>query len=252
MAQKRMFSLEVVETDSFLDMPTSSQALYFHLGMHGDDEGFVSSPNKIMRASGCNRDDMNVLIAKGFIIPFDSGVVVIRDWSINNYIQADRYHPTIHTTEKALLTRDNAKRYVTVSKMDTACIQPVSNLEAQIRLDKSSIDESSIDKADKPPRTRFVAPTVKDVAAYCQERRNNVDPQRFVDYYTANGWTQGRGKPIKDWRAAVRTWEGSSRDTKHEQPDLSWRNVRSTSPEDLVEYPSGSGQYIPRWEVPHG
>ena len=79
MAQKRMFSLKVVDTDKFLEMPSSSQALYFHLGMHGDDDGFVSSPKKIARAVGCNDDDIRLLAAKGFIIPFDSGVIVITD-----------------------------------------------------------------------------------------------------------------------------------------------------------------------------
>lgn len=84
MANKRMFSLSVVDTDRFLDMPVSTQALYFHLGMHGDDDGFVSSPRKIARAAGCNDDDLRLLIQKNYIIPFESGVVVITDWRLNN------------------------------------------------------------------------------------------------------------------------------------------------------------------------
>lgn len=81
MPQKRMFSLAVVDTDAFLDMPVSAQALYFHLGMHGDDDGFISNPKRISRAVGCNNDDIKILIQKGFIIPFESGVVVIRELS---------------------------------------------------------------------------------------------------------------------------------------------------------------------------
>ena len=103
MAQKRMFSMQVVDTDKFMDMPTSTQALYFHLGMHGDDDGFVASPRKIARAAGCNDDDIRLLAAKGLIIPFDSGVVVITDWRINNTLQNDRYHETVYREEKALL-----------------------------------------------------------------------------------------------------------------------------------------------------
>ena len=84
MAQKRMFSLAVTDTDKFLDMSASAQALYFHLGMHGDDDGFVASPKKIARGVGCNDDDLRLLASKGYIIPFESGVIVIVDWNINH------------------------------------------------------------------------------------------------------------------------------------------------------------------------
>ena len=214
MAQKRMFSLAVVDTDRFLDMPVSTQALYFHLGMHGDDDGFVSGPRKIARAAGCNDDDLRLLIQKKYIIPFKSGVVVITDWKLNNYIKPDRYKPTVFQNEMNELKTNEVGKYIYSSNLEPVWNQDGTKAEPQIRLelDKNSIEESV---AAKPPRapanrktSRLVPPTVEEVRAYCQERRNAVDPQRFVDYYTANGWTQGRGKPIKDWRAAVRTWEG--------------------------------------------
>ena len=213
MANKRMFSLSVVDTDRFLDMPVSTQALYFHLGMHGDDDGFVSSPRKIARAAGCNDDDLRLLIQKNYIIPFESGVVVITDWRLNNYIKPDRYKPTVFLNEMNELKTNEVGKYIHGSNLEPVWNQDGTKAEPQIRLelDKNSIEESV---AAKPPRapanrktSRFVPPTVEEVRAYCQERRNAVDAQRFVDYYTANGWTQGRGKPIKDWRAAVRTWE---------------------------------------------
>lgn len=94
MAKRRMFSLDVVDTDSFLDLPASSQSLYFHLGMRADDDGFVSSPKRITAMVGAAGDDLKLLIAKGFVIPFESGVCVIRDWRVNNYIQRDRYTPS--------------------------------------------------------------------------------------------------------------------------------------------------------------
>lgn len=103
MAQKRMFSAKVVETDRFLEMPTSAQCLYFHLGMHGDDDGFVSSPRKITSMCGCNPDDLRILITKKFIYPFKSGVCVITDWRVNNTLKNDRYTPTIYTDEKSVL-----------------------------------------------------------------------------------------------------------------------------------------------------
>ena len=108
-------------------------------------------------------------------------------------------------------------------------------------------------EAGKPPCTRFVPPTLEEVTAYCLQRRNTVDPQRFIDHYEANGWVQGKGKPIRDWQAAVRTWETGRQQGRQpaQQPDLSWRDSPAVTPDDLVEYPEGSGQYCPRWEVPH-
>lgn len=218
MAQKRMFSLAVVDTDRFLDMPVSTQALYFHLGMHGDDDGFVSGPRKIARASGCNDDDLRLLIQKKYIIPFKSGVVVITDWKINNTLKNDRYKATVYQDELHKLTTMPGGSYACGSTMIPEWNQNGTRLEPQQNLTEHNITEHSESMAARPPRTpanrktsRFVPPTVEEVRAYCQERRNAVDPQRFVDFYTANGWTQGRGKSIKDWRAAVRTWE--SRDT---------------------------------------
>lgn len=108
MAQKRMFSLAVIDTDRFMDMPVSTQALYFHLGMHGDDDGFVASPRKIARSAGCNDDDLRLLIQKQYIIPFESGVIVISDWCINNTLRNDRYKPTVYQAEKSLLTTSPA------------------------------------------------------------------------------------------------------------------------------------------------
>ena len=95
MAQRRMFSLQIVDTDKFLDLPTSAQALYFHLGMHADDDGFVASPKRIMRSVGCREDDLSILVVKEFVIPFDSGVIVITDWKLNNTLKNDRYKRTI-------------------------------------------------------------------------------------------------------------------------------------------------------------
>lgn len=214
MAQKRMFSLQVVDTDKFMDMSASAQALYFHLGMHGDDDGFVSSPRKIARAAGCNDDDMRLLAAKGFIIPMDSGVVVITDWKLNNTIKSDRYSPTIYQEEKAMLQVGLNGRYSFGTTLEPKRIQNSSSLEPQIRLGKDSIDKSSIGEgveADKPPtRHRFVPPTADQVKAYCTEKGYTVDADRFVDFYTSNGWKVGKN-PMRDWKASVRTWNRSDK-----------------------------------------
>lgn len=103
MRNKRMFCLDVVDTDKFLDMPSSAQALYFHLGMRADDNGFVSSPKRIANMVNCGNDDLKLLIAKGYLIPFESGVVVIRHWKQNNYIRSDRYNETKMKEELEML-----------------------------------------------------------------------------------------------------------------------------------------------------
>ena len=107
MANKRMFSLDVVDTDKFLDMPATTQCLYFHLGMRADDDGFVSSPKKITKLANCGEDDLRVLASKGYIIPFESGIIVITHWKQNNNIKKDRYQATKCTKERQNLTLTN-------------------------------------------------------------------------------------------------------------------------------------------------
>lgn len=104
MAERRMFAKTIVDSDAFMDMPLSTQALYYHLGMRADDDGFINNPRKIQRMIGASDDDLKLLIAKKFLITFDSGVVAIKHWKINNYIRSDRYKSTIYEEEMAMLT----------------------------------------------------------------------------------------------------------------------------------------------------
>ena len=134
MANRRMFSLDVIDTDKFMDMPLSAQALYFHLGLRADDDGFVASPKKIMKIVDCKQDDMKVLIAKGYVIPFESGLIVIRHWKMHNYIQTDRYRKTKHVAERERLELAN-----NVYKLDTERVQDVLGTEAQYSLAKDII-----------------------------------------------------------------------------------------------------------------
>ena len=106
MAQKRMFDKTITNSDDFIDMPDSSQNLYFHLSMNADDDGFVNNWKSIMRMTGHKEDDLKVLIAKNYIIPFESGVIVIRHWRINNYLRSDRYIETKYLEEKKQLYTD--------------------------------------------------------------------------------------------------------------------------------------------------
>lgn len=103
MAERRMFAKTIIDSDAFLDMPLTTQALYFHLSMRADDDGFINNPKKLQRMIGASDDDLKLLAAKDFIIPFESGIVVIKHWKIHNYIQKDRYKQTIYQEEKSLL-----------------------------------------------------------------------------------------------------------------------------------------------------
>ena len=141
-----MFSKKITDTDSFLDMPLSTQALYFHLNMGADDEGFVDNVKKIQRSIGASNDDLKVLVGKGFLIPFESGVVVIRHWRIHNYIQADRFQATIYQDEKEQLEFDKSK-IASIKPLDQ-CIQNVSKVDTQVRLGEDSLDKDRLDKVN--------------------------------------------------------------------------------------------------------
>ena len=138
MAKRRMFSLDIIDTDLFMEMPQSSRLLYYELCMRADDDGFVSSPKKIMKMVGCNEDDFRVLTTKQFIIPFDTGIVVIKHWKIHNYIQKDRYKETIYLDEKNELYQEKNGMY-------TRCIQDGYTGKDRLELGKVSIGEDSQD-----------------------------------------------------------------------------------------------------------
>lgn len=143
MAEKRMFAKTIIDSDAFLDMSLSTQALYFHLSMRADDDGFINNPRKIQRMIGAGDDELKMLIAKKFIIPFESGVCVIKHWRIHNYIQKDRYKETVYKDEKSHLMLKENKSYKYV---DTPCIQNVSSSETQIRLDKTRVDKNRLEE----------------------------------------------------------------------------------------------------------
>lgn len=149
MAERRMFAKTIIDSDSFLDMPHSTQLLYFHLSMRADDDGFINNPKNIMRMIGCKDDDMSVLITKKFIIPFESGIVVIKHWKIHNYIAKDRYKETKYKKEKEMLQLDENNSY-------TTCIQPVYKMDTQVRLGKVSIGKDNINNISTSEETSTV------------------------------------------------------------------------------------------------
>lgn len=144
MATKRMFSLNVVDTDKFLEMPISARLLYYELGMRADDDGFVDNCKKILLFTGLKEDDLKLLIAKSFIIPFESGVIVIRHWRMNNYLQNDRTKPTLYQDELSQLGLDENNVYT----LDTTCIHSID-------IDKYSIEKKSNISNDILPKEKM-------------------------------------------------------------------------------------------------
>ncbi len=204
MANRRMFSLDIIDTDKFLEMPASAQALYFHLGMRADDDGFVSSPKKIAGMSNCSLDDLRLLITKKYLIPFENGVVVITDWLANNYIRGDRKHDTRFIQElSALEIIGNAYQ------VSTKCLpndnQTPAECHTEVRLGKVRLEKKDT-KVSKEKAKNFIPPTIEEVKAYCIEKSYEVDAERFVNFYEAKGWMIGKNK-MKDWKAAVRCWK---------------------------------------------
>lgn len=132
MANRRMFAKTIIDSDAFLEMPTSTQALYFHLSMRADDEGFVNNPKKIQRFVGASEDDLKLLIMKSFLIPFESGIVVIKHWKVHNYIQKDRFHETTYIEEKSQLYVKDNDVYTLDSTKGTPCIQTVSKNQENV------------------------------------------------------------------------------------------------------------------------
>lgn len=204
MAQRRMFSRKITETDRFLEMPLSSQALYFHLNMGADDEGFIDKAKTIQRTIGASDDDMKLLIAKGFLIPFDSGVVVIRHWRIHNYIRSDRFQSTLHQDEKTQLEYDQSK---------TAVLKPLENvipngyqLDTQDRVSKVSLDKDSLTTYPKEPDNI----PYKEIIDYLNSKtgknyRDNVQKNRSLikarwsEGYRLDDFKQVIDNMVKDW-----------------------------------------------------
>lgn len=195
MAQRRMFSKKITDTDKFLDMPLSSQALYFHLNMEGDDDGFVGNARTIRRKIGASEDDLRILITKQFLIPFESGVIVIKDWRIHNTLRNDRYQPTVYQAEKEILDGN---------QLATTGIPSGNQLEPQHNLTEHNLTEHNkntmSDKSDD----------VKEIINYLNEKAStNYRPSsaktksligaRYKEGYTLDDFKKVIDNKVAEW-----------------------------------------------------
>ena len=201
MGERRMLTRKVTDDDHFMSLSSSAQALYLHLSMSADDDGFCNQVALCMFKAHASVGDLEALLSLRYLYQFESGVIVIKHWRMANALRKDRYTPTVWQKEFSMLRLKDNGSY---TLGDDGCQMVANRLPDgchNISKDKLSKDNSIVSD-----RKRFTAPTIEDVIAYCKERGNRVDPERFIDYYTSNGWKVGKN-PMKDWKAAIRTWE---------------------------------------------
>ncbi|CCF28460.1 DNA replication protein [Leuconostoc citreum] len=205
-----MFSKKVTDTDTFLDMPLSTQALYFHLNMHADDDGFIDNTKTIQRMIGSSDDDRKLLVAKQFIIPFENGLVVIKDWRVHNYIQGDRYHKTQYINEKSQLVVEENNMY-------TKRVQDVSNMDTQVRLGKDRLGKDRLGKdskdilsgSDEPDHVPY-----KEIVDYLNEktgskyRSSGSKTKSLIKARTNEGFSLDDFKTVIEKKA--KEWSGTT------------------------------------------
>lgn len=244
-----MFSVDVTETDAFYSLPLTAQALYFHLGMQGDDDGFVSNPRSIIRITGCSEQDLTVLVESGYIITFRTGVIVISDWKVNNYLRGDRHKPTIFQDEFSQLRESASRRYIFAgipsdNQPSTIGIPSDNQLTTQNSIEENRVVESSRETAapartdtdlaqlvqhfqqvigdfprsalDKLQRWQEVFPVEIIQAAFDEAAENGVRKWRYVDGI------------LKGWQAdGVRTMGDvtARRESRKKPPEKEWKDL---------------------------
>ncbi|MCS8570690.1 DNA replication protein [Pediococcus pentosaceus] len=206
MAQRRMFSKKITDTDIFLDMPLSSQAMYFHLNMHADDDGFVSNAKTVKRMIGSSDDDLKLLLTKNFIFAFESGVVVIKDWKIHNYIRKDTYNTTIYGDEKEQLSQDENGSY-------TLSPRAVDEPSPQVRLGKDRLGKDSNINSSSNNEPHIDLKTFKEIISYLNEkagtkyRASGSKTQRLIKARFNDGFNDEDFKKVIDIKVAE--WSGT-------------------------------------------
>ena len=238
MAERRMFAKTIIDSDAFLEMPMSARLLYYDLGMRADDDGFVNSPKKIMKICGASNDDMNILILRKFIIPFDKGIVVIKHWKIHNYIRNDRYKPTVYTEEKAMLDLKPNDGYVLKNNNG---IPNGYQMDTQDRIGQDSISQYSIDEVNNNEQSLLPASDNNELKKqYEEEFEKYRQSGSFRSLGPQHGIVQWFcGKRRKSFQTGIRICQCRSR-RKHNRhngfrlAEKFWQRIRSLK-----------GQFIP-------
>ena len=238
MAERRMFAKNVVESDAFYDLSDAEQVLYLHLCMNADDDGIVDNPKAIVRGCGKSIDHLTKLVKKRFLLQLDNGLILIKHWKINNYIQKDRYKATAYKEELSEIVVKNNGAYtenktsdtqetenVDTQEDETLDTQETESVDTQYRLGKVSIGKSN--REGVKPQKRFIPPTPQEVKAYCLEKGYSIDAEQFVAFYESKGWLVGKNK-MKNWKAAVITWvkrQDQDAQPKKSKFETAWRDI---------------------------
>lgn len=206
MAKKRMFSLGVLETDAFLDMPLSAQALYFHLNLRADDDGFVGNPKRLTQSLGANLDDLKLLVAKRFLIAFDDGVIVIKHWRMHNAIKRDRYTQTNFTEDLMMLDIKDNGAY---TMRDGALLENKWSTDGAQMAQMCSADKNRIDKdsKDKVKHKYGVDANVLLTDEEYEKLKNEFpdDYEQRIDDLSL--YLSSKGKTYKNHLATIRNWD---------------------------------------------
>lgn len=214
MAERRMFAKTIIDSDAFLDMSVTARLLYYDLSMRADDDGFVNSPKKIMRMVGASEDDLRMLAARKFIIPFENGVVVIKHWRIHNYIRKDRYNETHYSEQKEMLELDENGSYRLVDQRSTVGRPMVDQRLPQVRLgkDRLELDKDSIERLPPPKATK---PARHKYGEYKNVLLSDEDMEKLKAEFPADwqqrierlsGYIASTGKSYKNHLATIRNW----------------------------------------------
>lgn len=208
MAERRMFAKTIIDSDAFLTLPLSSQALYFHLSMRGDDEGFVNKPKAVMRTISASEDDLKLLIAKNFIIPFESGIIVIKHWKIHNYIRGDRIKSTVYQEEKKMIGLKDNGAYTIVENpiSEPPCQTYVSQVSAQDRIGEDRLGKVRLERGEN-----FIPPTLDDLKDYHSKNKMTFDVQKFFEYFSEGDWIDSHGNPVLNWKQKMHTWQNTEK-----------------------------------------
>lgn len=214
MADRRMITRKVTDDDNFVALSSSAQALYLHLNMSADDDGFCNQISTAMFRSHASVQDLEALLSKRFLLQFDNGVIVIKHWRMANALRKDRYTPTAFQEEMAKLKLKENNAYTMAEDavatwLPDGC-QMVDERLPQARQDQNRIDQDSIGKASQG------VPSLDDVKKYAQETGSSVDPERFYQFYSGKDWMTGNEK-INDWKALFRKWSAGEKPKKPKQ-----------------------------------
>ena len=215
MAERRMMTKKVTDDDHFVNLSASAQALYLHLNMSADDDGFCNTVNACMFKAHASVEDLKSLLENRYLFQFENGVIVIKHWRMANALRKDRYTPTDFEDEMKLLELKSNGAYTLAERGEVAAWLPSGCQMVATGKDRLGKDRLGEEKKEAPPR-RFTKPTLSEIEDFINENNYIVNATKFFDYYESNGWKVGRNS-MKDWKAAVRSWEAKEQERLREK-----------------------------------